>query len=501
MIPTPRTVTVARRFISFKAAPPPPSRRQRLRTRFIVATIGSASVVSLYAALGPAISAESPSRDYSSSVRLTDTASHPRNYKMTVTDAVSASTLLRTNEKSSYPESDPAKSTGIISYHFNQVASNSPIEDDHVESTVERNGESWSFFGLFDGHSGWTTSDRLKRDLVPYVTRSLTSVTAGDKSPQTIQKAIQKGFVDLDRDIVYHSADDILKSSDMTKAAAIAQLMPALSGSCGLLACFDAVSKNLHVAVTGDSRAIYARRNGNTWILKALSEDQTGSTASEVARLRSEHPGEENVVKNGRILGGLEPSRAFGDSRYKWSSSTQSKISQRFYGRRAPPTLLSPPYVTARPEVTTTKIDTSEDGFMVLGTDGLYEMLTNEEITELVVNWRAKYDRHSASSGVSSWIPAFLGGQAGPKIVNEDVQGSGQKMPHEKSQKKFVYEDANVSTHIIRNALGGGDTNRLYGLLSLPYPLSRSYRDDISVTVVFFGDNGHKSGDGREAKI
>lgn len=45
-----------------------------------------------------------------------------------------------------------------------------------------------------------------------------------------------------------------------------------------------------------------------------------------------------------------------------------------------------------------------------------------------------------------------------------------------------------VSTHIIRNALGGGDTNRLYGLLSLPYPLSRSYRDDISVTVVFFGE-------------
>ena len=42
-------------------------------------------------------------------------------------------------------------------------------------------------------------------------------------------------------------------------------------------------------------------------------------------RIQSEHPADEsqNVVRNGRILGGLEPSRAFGDSRYKWPREVQ----------------------------------------------------------------------------------------------------------------------------------------------------------------------------------
>lgn len=42
-------------------------------------------------------------------------------------------------------------------------------------------------------------------------------------------------------------------------------------------------------------------------------------------RIQSEHPTDEadTVIKNGRILGGLEPSRAFGDARYKWTREVQ----------------------------------------------------------------------------------------------------------------------------------------------------------------------------------
>lgn len=41
--------------------------------------------------------------------------------------------------------------------------------------------------------------------------------------------------------------------------------------------------------------------------------------------MRSEHPPEESgdVIRNGRVLGGLEPTRAFGDSRYKWPRPIQ----------------------------------------------------------------------------------------------------------------------------------------------------------------------------------
>jgi pyruvate dehydrogenase phosphatase len=42
-------------------------------------------------------------------------------------------------------------------------------------------------------------------------------------------------------------------------------------------------------------------------------------------RMQSEHPADEaqTVIRNGRVLGGLEPSRAFGDARYKWPREVQ----------------------------------------------------------------------------------------------------------------------------------------------------------------------------------
>lgn len=42
--------------------------------------------------------------------------------------------------------------------------------------------------------------------------------------------------------------------------------------------------------------------------------------------MQSEHPADEanTVIMRGRVLGGLEPSRAFGDARYKWSHDVQA---------------------------------------------------------------------------------------------------------------------------------------------------------------------------------
>jgi pyruvate dehydrogenase phosphatase len=55
------------------------------------------------------------------------------------------------------------------------------------------------------------------------------------------------------------------------------------------------------------------------WRMENLSEDQTGRNEKEVARIKKEHPPDEEstVIVNGRVLGNLEPTRAFGDSRYK----------------------------------------------------------------------------------------------------------------------------------------------------------------------------------------
>jgi len=44
-----------------------------------------------------------------------------------------------------------------------------------------------------------------------------------------------------------------------------------------------------------------------------------------ILRMQSEHPPDEavSVIRAGRVLGGLEPSRAFGDARYKWPRDVQ----------------------------------------------------------------------------------------------------------------------------------------------------------------------------------
>lgn len=56
------------------------------------------------------------------------------------------------------------------------------------------------------------------------------------------------------------------------------------------------------------------------------------------------------------------------------------------------------------------------------------------------------------------------------------------------SSARFVTEDKNAATHLVRNALGGKDRDMVCALLTLPSPYSRRYRDDLTVEVIFFGE-------------
>ena len=57
----------------------------------------------------------------------------------------------------------------------------------------------------------------------------------------------------------------------------------------------------------------------------------------------------------------------------------------------------------------------------------------------------------------------------------------------------WAFADDNVSVHLIRNAFGGGNTMALRKLLSIPAPYSRRYRDDVTVTVVWWEDGKEES--------
>ncbi|KAH8888386.1 phosphatase [Thozetella sp. PMI_491] len=422
-----------------------------------------------------------------------------------------ATLKLRKSEQSYFVN----RGQGVVRYDLVQLPSNDPIEDDHAEKIVEvpskENGNSdWMFWGVFDGHSGWTTSAKLRQVLISYVARELndTYKASGSllPSPETIDMAIKTGFTRLDDEIVHQSAQKVLKTNSRIVAAET--LAPALSGSCALLSFYDCRSKLLRVACTGDSRAVLGRRSeSGKWTATPLSVDQTGGNPDEAARLRKQHPGEEYVVRNGRVLGGLEPTRAFGDASYKWSREVSDRLKAQFFGRTVSSLLKTPPYVTAEPVVTTTKIEPERGDFVVMATDGLWEMLTNEEVVGLVGKWIDT----QAASGTSNaqlnavWSKMFGDKKGGlPVEATKESSGSqddGQKTPIRRQQWKlssddehFVVQDKNVATHLIRNALGGKNEELVSALLTLPSPYSRRYRDDLTVQVIFFG-NGEKTGE------
>jgi len=407
-----------------------------------------------------------------------------------------------------------ARGRGVIRYDISHVASNDPMEDDHMEKIIDvpqsiaasQDGNTttdWMFWGIFDGHGGWTTSAKLRQVLVSYVARELNNTyKLAQSSPgllpssASIDAAIKQGFTKLDHEIIHEGVEQVLAGK--SKALAAKLLAPALSGSCALLSFYDSRSKELRVACTGDSRAILGRKSATgNWTATPLSVDQTGDEMSEVLRIRSEHPNEPNVISNGRVLGGLMPTRAFGDATYKWSAEVQEKLKKDYFHARRQSGLKTPPYVTAEPEITTTKIQPENNDFVVMASDGLWEMLTNEEVVGLVGRWLDKYgvdNLKRKSSFGSTWLPSFLGGTSDTLPVEhtakDDDKGPVRPRQWGISTKPdhFTVEDKNVASHLVRNALGGKNRDLVSALLTLPSPYSRRYRDDLTIQVIFFGE-------------
>jgi pyruvate dehydrogenase phosphatase len=328
----------------------------------------------------------------------------------------------------------------------------------------------------------------LRQTLISFVGRELNNTykAAGGKTPseEAVEAAIKTGFTRLDDEIVHQSVEKVLKANSKTIAAEL--LAPALSGSCALLSFYDSQSKLLRVACTGDSRAVLGRRSeSGKWTATPLSVDQTGSNPDEAARMRKLHPGEDRVVHNGRVLGGLEPTRAFGDASYKWSREVSDRLRQSFFGRSSSPLLKTPPYVTAEPVVTTTKIEPERGDFLVMATDGLWEMLTNEEVIGLVGKWIDSQEAGTQNSQFSSvWSKVFGSSPLPVEVPKAENGAEGQKTPFRLQQwgispdnkERFVVRDKNVATHLIRNALGGKNEEQVCALLTLPSPFSRRYR-------------------------
>ena len=131
------------------------------------------------------------------------------------------------------------------------------------------------------------------------------------------------------------------------------------------------------------------RDAASAYIAQSVSHDHNCRESVERMRLEHEHPGENDVVvcrSNGHacyIKGKLQPSRALGDFYLKYSEFVPPPGSHSSRGRR-PKRPFSPPYIRATPEIEVRPLTEGLHEFLILGTDGLWDYVSNQEAVDVV---------------------------------------------------------------------------------------------------------------------
>ncbi|XP_066250424.1 pyruvate dehydrogenase [acetyl-transferring]-phosphatase 1, mitochondrial [Euwallacea similis] len=406
----------------------------------------------------------------------------------------------------------------VKSYDSNQLPSNNPIEDTRSEaSCLLTKG---FLVGVFDGHGGGACAQVVAKRLFNYIMACLlpqdslmqyiSSLPPNQyaKPPDLIEtfndkvqfvedvrgiyecsfidflrelakeepkqnfdmsKAIERAFLRLDEDLSKEAMpkDDKLNMKTLTVA---------LSGAVSCITHIDGA--HLHVANVGDCCAVLGSLSEtNTWVAKKLTEEHNTYNQAELERIYAAHPAQEKqtVIKMDRLLGQLAPLRAMGDFRFKWDKKIMSELVVKNFGEQmVPPNYHTPPYLSTQPDVTHYKL-TARDKFLIIASDGLWDCLTPLQAVRLV-------GEHM--KGKVTLSPLKL-----PR-KNMTLSEINDMLLQRKEGLKIKPRDSNAATHIIRHALGGTeygiDHTKIAQLLTLPEDVVRVFRDDITVTIVYF---------------
>ncbi|KAE8855589.1 hypothetical protein PTNB73_09875 [Pyrenophora teres f. teres] len=371
--------------------------------------------------------------------------------------------------------------------HGCRIRSNEPCEDFFAMGTSPGPGERlWNYWTVLDGHAGKHTALTLTWVLIPRVSSALSALATTASSPE-IESALKNAFLAVDKSIM-DRAKTAANWFPAANAAAIAALTPAFSGSCALLAAFDPHTSTLRVACTGDSRAVLGRWDpeSSTYTALPLSVDQTGFNEAEVARLNAAHPDEANMLDpaSGRLLG-MAVTRAFGDHRWKWDTETVKAAQHKFWGPAPRPNSKTPPYMTAEPEVTETKIlragptvtaggqgkGVGEGGrksdFLILASDGLWDRISSTHAVECISRYISARARGSGSVRadplLASSPPASYATSASLDDGVTCDPANGKEVDWKATPEFFAIEDENAAVCLARNAMGGRGGVFLWG--------------------------------------
>ena len=209
------------------------------------------------------------------------------------------------------------------------------MEDTEITDQIDLGkGEKGMLFAVFDGHGGKEVAEYAKAEFKKVL------MEQPDFKTKDYEKALVKAFMELDAN---------LKKEEF-------------SVDTGATSCVVLITKDfIYCANAGDSRAVL--KCGTTAV--GLSEDHKPDNAMELARIeKSGH-----IVEESRVDGNLALSRAFGDYQYK-DSLTLSPENQA---------------VTADPDIVK-RARSSEDKFILLACDGIWDCMSNERCVEYVTD-------------------------------------------------------------------------------------------------------------------
>lgn len=172
-----------------------------------------------------------------------------------------------------------------------------------------------------------------------------------------------------------------------------------MSGSTALIADIE-TGRPPRIYNAGDSRGFLFDAARNRTL---ITSDHNANSLSERNRIMSDHPGEPHIFTGSRLFGQQLATRGFGDARYKLPLANHRAyidIMSRFTPPGSVPmkdmydTLFhdyrTPPYLTARPDELEGVPDdfelrANEGNMVVLGTDGLWDIATPEEVRDLLL--------------------------------------------------------------------------------------------------------------------
>ncbi|XP_039264892.2 putative protein phosphatase 2C T23F11.1 [Styela clava] len=208
------------------------------------------------------------------------------------------------------------------------------MEDEHTHSLCLNDEKESHMFAVFDGHGGQAAAQFASKKICNAVV-SHHAYQKGD-----IAVALREGFLQLDDEMM---RDPAIKD-DMSGCTAVSILIKGGKIYCGNI---------------GDSRAISSVRGH----VQQLSFDHKPNHSRELQRITAAG----GWVEFNRVNGNLALSRAFGDFSFK--KNLDKKPEEQV--------------VTAYPDVIVKDL-TPDHEFLVLACDGIWDVLSNEDVVDFV---------------------------------------------------------------------------------------------------------------------